>query len=227
MKNISKVAVLGGGGRTGKYLVNQLLENGFSVKLLLRNPNNFTIQSSKIEIIKGDAIDEESINVLLKDCQAVLSTIGQRPGEPMVASQATKNILKAMKNYDIQRYVLLAGLNIDTPFDKKSPKTIMATDWMKTNFPEIQKDRQFTYDLLINSDVDWTQVRVPLIIFSDESSEISVNLEDCLGDKITALDISKFMVKEMLKSNYSRQSPFISAILEKQRVDYNPLFILF
>ena len=83
---------------------------------------------------------------------------------------------------------------------------------MKTNFPEIQKDRQFTYDLLINSDVDWTQVRVPLIVFSDESSEISVNLEDCLGDKITALDISKFMVKEMLKSNYSRQSPFISAI---------------
>ncbi|MDP5198216.1 NAD(P)H-binding protein [Flavobacterium sp. DG2-3] len=212
MKNISKVAVLGGGGRTGKYLVNQLLENGFSVKLLLRNPNNFTIQSSKIEIIKGDAIDEESINVLLKDCQAVLSTIGQRPGEPMVASQATKNILKAMKNYDIQRYVLLAGLNIDTPFDKKSPKTIMATDWMKTKFPEIQKDRQFTFDLLVNSDVDWTQVRVPLIIFSDESSEISVNLEDCLGDKITALDISKFMVKEMLKSNYSRQSPFISAI---------------
>lgn len=86
MKNISKVAVLGGGGRTGKYLVNQLLENGFSVKLLLRNPDDFTIQNSKIEIIKGDAIDEESINVLLKDCQAVLSTIGQRPGEPMVAS---------------------------------------------------------------------------------------------------------------------------------------------
>lgn len=212
MKNISKVAVLGGGGRTGKYLVNQLLKNGFSVKLLLRNPDNFTIQNSKIEIIKGDAINEESIKILLRDCQAVISTIGQRPGEPMVASQATKNVLKAMNKYGIQRYVLLAGLNIDTPFDKKSPKTIMATDWMKTNFPEIQKDRQFTYDLLNSSKIDWTQVRVPLIVFSDESNEISVNLEDCSGDKITALDISKFLVKEMVESNYIRQSPFISAI---------------
>ena len=212
MKNISKVAVLGGGGRTGKYLVNQLLKNGFSVKLLLRNPDNFTIQNSKIEIIKGDAINEESIKILLRDCQAVISTIGQRPGEPMVASQATKNVLKAMNKYGIQRYVLLAGLNIDTPFDKKSPKTIMATDWMKTNFPEIQKDRQFTYDLLSSSKIDWTQVRVPLIVFSDESNEITVNLEDCLGDKITALDISKFLVKEMVESNYIRQSPFISAI---------------
>jgi len=212
MKNISKVAVLGGGGRTGKYLVNQLLESGFSVKLLLRNPDNFTIQNSKIEIIKGDAIDDESISLLLRDCQAVISTVGQRPGEPMVASQSTKNVLMAMNEYGIQRYVLLAGLNIDTPFDKKSAKTIMSTDWMKANFPEIQKDRQFTYDLLYDSEVDWTQVRVPLIIFSDDSNEISINLEDCLGDKITALDISKFLVKEMVESNYVRQSPFISAV---------------
>lgn len=212
MKNILKVAVLGGGGRTGKYLLNQLLENGFSVKLLLRNPDTFSIQNSKIEIIKGDALSEESISVLLRDCQAVISTIGQRMGEPMVASQATKNVLNAMDAYGIQRYLLLAGLNIDTPFDKKSPKTIMASDWMKTNFPEIQKDRQFTYDLLIDSKVDWTQVRVPLIVFSDETNEISVSLEDCLGDKITALDISKFLVKEMEESNYLRQSPFISAI---------------
>jgi len=212
MKNISKVAVLGGGGRTGKYLVNQLLENGFSVKLLLRNPDDFTIQNSKIEILKGDAINEESINLLLKDCQAVLSTIGQRPGEPIVASQATKNVLNAMKRNEIRRYVLLAGLNIDTPFDKKGPKTIMATDWMKTNFPEIQKDRQLTYDLLVDSKIDWTQVRVPLIVFSDDSSKICLNLEDCLGEKISALDISKFMVKEMIESDYIRQSPFISAI---------------
>lgn len=197
MKNISKVAVLGGGGRTGKYLVKQLLKNGFSVKLLLRNPDNFTIQNSKIEIIKGDALSEESVSLLLGDCQAVINTIGQRMGEPMVASGATKNVLNAMDAYGIQRYLLLAGLNIDTPFDKKSLKTIMATDWMKTNFPEIQKDRQFTYDLLSSSKIDWTQVRVPLIVFSDESNEISVNLEDCLGDKITALDISKFLVKEI------------------------------
>ncbi|WP_286971240.1 NAD(P)-dependent oxidoreductase [Flavobacterium sp. UBA4854] len=212
MKNISKVAVLGGGGRTGKYLVNQLLENGFSVKLLLRNPDNFTFQNSKIEIIKGDAINEESVKLLLRDCQAVISTIGQRPGEPMVASEATKNVLNAMNDYEIQRYILLAGLNIDTPFDKKSPKTIMATDWMKTNFSEIQKDRQLTYDLLTKSKVNWTQVRVPLIVFSDDSDKISVNLEDCLGDRITALDISKFLVKEMVESKYSHQSPFISAI---------------
>ncbi|WP_394775179.1 NAD(P)-dependent oxidoreductase [Flavobacterium sp.] len=212
MKNIKKVAVLGGGGRTGNYLVNQLLKEGFSIKLLLRNPENFTIQNSQIEIIKGDALDLASIKLLLKDCLAVLSTIGQRKDEPLVASSVTKNILNVMKDYEIQRYVLLAGLNIDTPFDKKSSKTQMATDWMKANFPVIQQDRQKAYDLLVESKVNWTQVRVPFIEFTDISSAISVNIEDCLGDKISAYDIAKFMIREMIDSEYNGQSPFISTI---------------
>lgn len=124
MKNISKIAVLGGGGRTGNYLVNQLLKEGFSIKLLLRNPQNFEIQNPKIEIIQGDALDLESIKLLLKDCQAVISTIGQRKDEPLVASEVTKNVLNVMNDYKIERYVLLAGLNIDTPFDKKVQKQL-------------------------------------------------------------------------------------------------------
>jgi putative NADH-flavin reductase len=212
MKNISKVAVLGGGGRTGNYLVNQLLKEGFSIKLLLRNPENFSLKNDQIEIIKGDALDIESVKVLLKGCQAVLSTVGQRKDESLVASTATKNVLQVMNEYGIQRYVLLAGLNIDTPFDKKSANTQMATDWMKTNFPIIQEDRQKAYNLLVESKIDWTQVRVPFIEFTNVSSEISISLEDCLGDKISAFDIAKFMIQEMSKSQFSKKSPFISAI---------------
>jgi putative NADH-flavin reductase len=212
MKNINKVAVLGGGGRTGNYLVNQLLKKGFSVKLLLRNPEKFTIESSQIEIIKGDALNIESIKLLLHDCQAIISTVGQRKDEPLVASTATNNILNVMTDYRIERYVLLAGLNIDTPFDKKSAKTQMATDWMKANYPVIQEDRQKTYDLLVASNVNWTQVRVPFIEFNDSHSEILVNLEDCLGDKISSCDIADFMIQQMTESKFSRQSPFISNI---------------
>lgn len=212
MRNIKKVAVLGGGGRTGKYLLNQLLEKGFSVKLLLRNPENFTIQNPNIEIIKGDAVDEESIHLLLKGCEAVISTIGQRPGEPMVASAGTRNVLKVMNELGIQRHVLLGGLNIDTPFDKKSEKTMLGTNYMKNNFPEIQKDRQLAYDLLVESKVDWTLVRVPFIEFTDNSSKLHISLKDCLGDKISAQDISCFMIKEMTDSNFCREAPFISNI---------------
>lgn len=210
MKNIKKVAVLGGGGRTGKYLVNQLLKEGFSIKLLLRHPEDFTIQNPNIEIIKGDAIDSDSIRLLLEECDAVISTIGQRQGEPLVASSATINVLKSMNDFGIKCYILLAGLNIDTPFDKKSAKTTLATEYMKTNFPVIQEDRQKTYDLLVNSNVDWILVRVPFIEFTDVNSNIRVDLKDCPGDKINAGDIANFMVGQITDDEFIRKSPFIA-----------------
>ena len=167
MKQKIKIAVLGGGGRTGKYLVNNLIDRYFQIKLLLRKPEEFQIKSSLIEIIKGDATDPEAICNLVQGCQAVISTVGQRPGEPLVASQVIPNVLEAMDKFGLKRFISLAGLNVDTPFDRKSAETRMATEWMKANFPEIHDDRQKLYTILSESYLDWTLIRVPFIEFID------------------------------------------------------------
>ncbi|NTD99107.1 NAD(P)H-binding protein [Agrobacterium tumefaciens] len=204
-----QIAILGGGGRTGKYLINQLIENGYSIKVLLRNPETFEIEHPLIQIVQGDAIDFEKVSTLINGCKAVISTIGQRPGEPLVAKLATKNILKAMSNYGIKRYILVAGVNIDTPFDNKGPETIIATNWMKANFPIIQEDRQNAYTLLVESDVNWTLVRVPFINFSSDLGHININLDDCLGNKIDAGNIAAFLIKQLSEEIYFNKAPFI------------------
>ena len=210
MKQHTKIAVLGGGGRTGKYLVTRLLNQGYSLKLLLRHPEDFFLKHPSIEILKGDAIDPQDILSLLEGCQAVISTVGQRKDEPLVSSLATRNILIAMSEYGIQRYLLVAGINVDTPFDKKGLETNMATEWMSTNFPLIHADRQKTYSILSASNVDWTLVRVPFIEFTDESSEILVSLEDCPGKRISAGCIADFLTEQIMVDRYIRKSPFIA-----------------
>jgi putative NADH-flavin reductase len=212
MKQNIKIAILGGGGRTGKFLVTQLIDQGYKVKLLLREPEKFTIDSSLIEVLKGDAIDAQSIQLLVEGCQVIISTVGQRPDEPLVSSQATINVLKSMTEYGIKRYILVAGLNVDTRFDKKSRKTSMATEWMKTNFPVPHADRQKTYSLLSASELNWTLVRVPLIEFSELRGKIGVSLEDCPGDKISAADIAAFLVEQLSDDKFHRRSPFIANI---------------
>lgn len=212
MKQQLKVAILGGGGRTGRYLVEQLINKGYYLKLLLRNPETFTIQSPLIEIIKGDAIDPLVINRLIKDCQAVISTIGQRQGESLVAEQATKNILQAMSRYGIKRYMLIGGINIDTPFDNKGSETLQATQWMKTHFPLIQEDRQRAYNQLVASAICWTLIRVPFIEFTDEVRELVVNLKDCLGNKISAGSIAAFIIHQLTDECFLREAPFIANI---------------
>lgn len=210
MKKNIKIAILGGGGRTGKYLVAQLLSQGYSMKLLLRNPENFQIDDPLIEIIKGDALDSNAIGTLVEGCQAIISTVGQRKDEPLVSSQATTNILKSMAECGIKRYILVAGLNVDTPFDKKSPETKIATEWMKTNFSVFHDDRQKAYSILSKSSVNWTLVRVPFIEFTDVRGEIIVDLEDCPGNKIGAMGIATFLVKQLSDKQFIQKSPFIA-----------------
>ena len=210
MKSKQKVAVLGGGGRTGQFLVRELLQQRYPMKLLLRTPNNFDIQDELIEIVKGDACDLAAIEQLLKDCHAVISTIGQRKDEPLVAVRSTQNLLNSMARNKFKRCILLAGLNIDMPGDKKSQKTIAATEWMKNNFPHIQEDRQKAYGILLESDLDWTIARTPFIIFEPKSGNIRIDLEDCIGELIKAGDIADFLVKQLSETRFIRHAPFIA-----------------
>jgi len=212
----AKIAVIGGGGRTGQYVVGQLLEKGFLLKLLLRNPQDFHIKNSSIEIIKGDVLDLVAVGSLIEGCDAVISTVGQRQGEPLVASQATLNILEAIRKSRHSgrqiRYILVAGLNVDTPFDKKGPETQMATEWMKTNFPAIHDDRQKAYKILAESDLDWILVRVPFIEFTGDRAEVKADLEDSPGKKISAADIAGFLIGQLSDDAYLRKAPFIAEV---------------
>jgi len=204
-----RIAILGGGGKTGNYLINQLIEKGYHINILLRKPETFHIKSPLIKIIEGDALDFTAVSKLINGCQAVISTIGQRSGEPLVAEHATENVLRAMTTFGVKRYLLVAGINIDTPFDKKGHKTIVATNWMKSNYPEIQKDRQKAYSLLVNSNFNWTLVRVPFIKFNDAQGDVAVSLNDCLGDKIKAGNIAKFLIEQLFEDSYYNKAPFI------------------
>lgn len=202
------IAVIGGTGKSGKYLLQNLLEKGYHIKLLLRNPENFTIKSPLIEIIKGDARDGQSVDTLIKDCNIVMSALSQPVGEESIFSDAAKNVTQSMDSHGIRRYIVIAGLNVDTPFDKKSIKVKQATDWMYQNYPKTTIDRQVEYEILTKSDLDWTLVRLPLIIQTSESFKTETSLEDCKGENISATDLAEFLVSQIDDSTYIKQSPF-------------------
>ncbi|MFK7814028.1 MAG: NAD(P)-dependent oxidoreductase [Maribacter sp.] len=213
MKNTSKIAVIGGTGKSGKYLVQQLLKNGYRLKMLVRNPDNFTIDNSLAEVVYGDVRDYETVKLLLQQCDVVISTLGGTPlSEPTVFSKATKNILNAMSEFGIKRYIVTTGLHVDTPNDKKNPKVQFGTDWMHKNFPKSTADRQVEFELLSESRIDWTLVRLPLIILTDDQKEINISLEDCPGDSISATDLAIFLIAQIKDKTFLQKAPFISNV---------------
>jgi putative NADH-flavin reductase len=207
--NTNTIAVIGGTGKSGKFLVQSLLNKQYPIRMLLRNPENFTLKSSLINIVKGDVRNSEAVHHLIKDCDVVISTLGQSVGEKSIFSDATGNIIKAMNSYGIKRYIVTTGLNVNTPFDHKNEKVKMATDWMYQNYPETTTDKQKEYELLNESNLNWTLVRLPLINLTDESFTTETSLQDCKGETISATDLAKFLISQMDDQTFCKQSPFL------------------
>jgi putative NADH-flavin reductase len=212
MKQTITIALIGGTGKSGQFLVKELLNEGFRLRLLLRSPKKFQITHSSIEIIEGDARRYESIRALVDSSQVVMSTLGQPKDEPPIFSQATANVIRAMTECRIMKYILTTGLNVDSPGDKKSLSTQSATDWMKKNYPLTTADKQIEFDLLSRSELNWTLVRLPLIELTEFRKKIIISLEDCPSDKIGASDLAHFLIEQLSGDQFIRKAPFIGNV---------------
>ena len=212
MNTYSKIVVIGGAGKAGQFLVHELLNQGYFLHLLLRHPEKLPIQHANIRIIPGDVRDYEAVSQLVAGCDAIISTLGQPADEPVVFSEAEGNILRAMKAHRLQRYIVVTGLSIDLPSDQKSETTRMKTDWMKAKFPAVIADKQKEAQMLLESSVDWTLVRIPMLEQTDATGETVVSTKDCPGDAIRAADLARFLVSQLTDTQYSKQAPFVASL---------------
>jgi putative NADH-flavin reductase len=207
----NKIAVIGGAGKSGEFVTRALLNQYLPVRMLLRHPENNFIDSPLKEIVAGDARDSLALIELLRGCDALISTLGQPKGENIsVFSAAGRNIIQAMNHHGMKRYIVLTGLTVDVPGDKKGIYAAGGTQWMKTNYPVTTADKQLEWELLQASDLDWTMVRVPLIDLSEKKPDIRISLTDCPGEKISAASLADFLVNQLQDRTYIRQASFIA-----------------
>jgi len=208
MNQNSKIAVIGGTGKAGRYLLQQLVSEGFKVRALTRNPGKVE-ETELVEKVTGDVTVYESVYNLVDGCDAVISTLGQTKGENPVFSMAAKNIVRAMEALKIKRYIVLTGLTLDVQSDKKGFRTRMKSLVMKLLFRRIILDKQQEYKILQDSTLDWTIVRVPFIELTNSQKDIGTGLDDCKGSGISSTDLAKFLVSQIEDKRFLRKAPFI------------------
>ncbi|WP_367866387.1 NAD(P)-dependent oxidoreductase [Pedobacter sp. WC2423] len=211
MKQAIKVALLGATGKAGQYLLQELLNNGYQVKSLIRKPKNYTLSHPAMELVAGDIKDLTTANQLIDGCDVVISAIGQNKDEVLISSLATENIIKAMEKFKLRRYILLTGSNLEVPGDQKSDKNLTGTTWMKTTFPLIVADKQKAYEILTASSIDWTIVRLPWIEKTTERRGLVVDLKDCLEELISTTDLADFLIDQITDKTYIKKAPFVAS----------------
>ncbi|HEX9502935.1 MAG TPA: NAD(P)H-binding protein [Patescibacteria group bacterium] len=222
MKQNIKVAVIGGTGKAGSYLVKELLSQKFNLKVLLRHPEQDSLSRGfgslqllshpSVEIVTGDISDYETVRSLLAGCTVVISALGQKKEEPLISSLATSHIIRAMNEYAIRRYISITGLSLDLPGDKRSLLVREASAFMKHTFPVVMADKQKAFTILSGSNIDWTLVRLPFIIQTDDRGKWAIDLIDCPGDRIRTTDLANFLIKQISDRKFIRKAPFIASV---------------
>lgn len=206
------IAVIGGTGKSGRYVVQQLIDDGFGVRMLVRNPAKPGLLTALVDVVKGDVRDYDSVVQATQGCAAIISTLGQAPGDTPAFSVAASHILQAMAHHGIQRYVAVTGLSIDVPTDSKGERTQQLSAYMRQTYPATIADKQLEYAILAASHVDWTLVRLPLIEQTDVRGEVIVSEVDCPGEKIRAGDLAQFLIGQISDRRYVGRAPFVASV---------------
>ncbi|RBQ11941.1 NAD(P)-dependent oxidoreductase [Pedobacter miscanthi] len=206
-----KIALIGATGKAGTYILKALLAQNYRVKALVRNPEKLQVHHPSLETVTGDVKDAETVHSFIQGCDMVISALGmgQPASEKTIFTQSAANILTAMKALGLKRYIVITGINVDTSFDEKDAKTKFATQWMHENYPVSTANRQKEYEMLSGSSLEWTLIRLPLIIQTDQQTAIGTSLLNCDGDQINAANIAEFIIEQLQGVMFLKQAPFI------------------
>lgn len=206
----STIAILGGAGKAGQPLVQEALQTGYNVRLLLRHPADFHLKHEQLTIIPGDARDPVALNKLLHGCQALVSTLGNPRGEatPML-STVTAQLVPILQALHIQRYITVTSL-YQTAHEQHDVATKQAAAYMQQHYPHFMADREWEFHLLSESDLAWTYVRLPYLLEGRALSNVEARLECLPGPTITVVDLAQFLLAQLNSPRYVKQAPFVA-----------------
>ena len=156
-----KVAVFGGTGFVGQYVIDELLNQSHDVKALVRIGSESKLGSiSKIESVFGNVSSPESIEETLSGCDAAINLIGlirEFPSKGITFEdlhfQSAKRVIHAAEKAGVKRFIL------------------MSANGVKPNGTPYQSSKWLAEQVLKGSTLDWTIFR-PSLIFGDPRGRV-------------------------------------------------------
>ena len=105
-----RVAILGGSGGVGRWLIAIARENGDHVKTLVRDRRNLPGDLGAIGVIEGDALDLAAVEATIAGCNVVFSALGSDGNGPTTLySRSAANIVTAMTRNGVTRVLAVSS----------------------------------------------------------------------------------------------------------------------
>ena len=207
-----KIVVFGATGRTGQHVVQQALEAGHMVSVLVRNPARVSVQHERLQVVQGSLQDGDCVRQVISGSDAVISTLGPSSNQPTFEiSQGMKVILAAMKTTGVRQLIISAGAGVGDPQDAPKLFNRVMNVLLKLAAKNVYEDMRKTVQLVRDSDVDWTVVRVPMLTDDPATGQIKVGMVGKgMGPRISRADLADFLLRQAQDTAHIRKAPAIS-----------------
>lgn len=205
-----RIAVFGASGATGRKVVDQALEAGHEVSVLVRNPSAFGVRHERLEVVVGDFGEMERVEGVVRGQDAVISALGtNRRGPVTVCSDGVRAILKAMDKHGVRRLLVVSVYGASAGRDR-SMYVLLTRAMLGQDM--LDKDRM--EDLIRASDVNWTIVRPPRLTTGPRTGayQTGTDLPVRITSKISRSDLAAFLLREMGAEAYVRETPAIVSV---------------
>jgi putative NADH-flavin reductase len=207
------IVVFGATGRTGRHIVDQALADGHTVTAFARYPNRIHREHECLHVVEGHVQDQIPVLKAIEGQDAVISALGQvreRPSVAHVLTVAANNITEAMKFHDVPRLVFLLGAGVADPRDESSFASRLIVPLMRLVAGYVRADAEEAAELIRDSDLDWTIVRVPRLGNGPARGDLSAGYRKPGFSPLAREDVAAFMLTQLESDTHLHEAPIIS-----------------
>ena len=211
-----KVTIFGASGFSGQGILEESIQQGHQVTILIRDASKFHFKHKNLTIVEGNVLDPQIVASVLQHQDAVIQCLGvggKGDGKPTTfISDATKVIVDEMQKQNIKRLIAMSNVGAGNSISFQPwffNKIILPyfMKWLKV----IIDDKNRMEPIIMNSNLDWTIVRCPNIVDKLAKGTCNPTLDGKgLKLSITLPDLSKFMVDQLKQTNFIKQAPSVS-----------------
>ncbi len=203
-----KVSVIGATGRTGGFLVTDLLNNGHEVTVLVRDPAKLGEVAQSVRVVTGSSTDLAALTELVNGCDAVISALGPTKKEPDLHTR-TASLLTQILPPGV-RFVGISGAGIDVPGDQKGPRDKAISFLIQKLGGTVVADKPKEYAVFAASELDWTLVRPPRLLDGPATGKFVHDAHrPGKSSSIRRADLAAFLVDVAEQGLYVKQAPFV------------------
>jgi putative NADH-flavin reductase len=203
-----KIIIFGATGGTGKELVQQALEQGYSVTAFVRRKGKLDIEHERLIEVVGDAFKSSDVDSAVANHDAVLSALGLplfRFSGARICSEGTRNIMNAMKKHGVRRLI------VESAYGAGDSRTSIYGFLIWLFVPGRMNDKQRMEKIIKASDYDWTIVRPVALTSGKKSGKYDSHVYWFEPwPMISRADVAEFMLNQLNDTTYVRKAVTLS-----------------